>query len=541
MPRDVKNILFIMCDQLRFDYLSCYGHPHLETTNMDRLAARGVRFDRAYVQSPVCGSSRMSFYTGRYVHSHGATWNGVPLKVGEMTLGDHLRPLGLRTALVGKTHMRPDVEGMARLGLDPGSIIGTYVAECGFEPYDRLDGLHSSGPDGPYDPVAPRYNAWLKEQGYDGDNPWDEWANAAAGDDGEPLSGWFMRHAGKPARIADAHSETAYATDRAMDFISEAGDQPWCLHLSYIKPHWPYIVSAPYHDMYGPEHVLPVVRSEAERRDPHPVYAAFMEHKVGQTFSRQGVRETVIPAYMGLIKQIDDHLGRLFDFLEARGRFEDTMIVFTSDHGDYLGDHWLGEKDLFHEPSVRVPLIVYDPSPAADGERGSASGELVEAIDLAATFVDVMGGDHSAPRLEGLSLLPLLRQGKADDWRRYAISEYDYSMLPAGPALGREPSNALLYMIADKRWKYIEAPGFRPMLFDLRSDPEEFHDLGADPAHEDRRRSMAEALTRWALRQSQRTSRSDAGILASRGTSLRKGVLIGFWDEDELPADLRPS
>ena len=89
-----RNILFIMCDQLRWDYLSCYGHPHLQTPNIDALAARGVRFTRAYVQSPVCGPSRMSFYTGRYVASHGATWNGVPLKVGEMTLGDYLRPLG---------------------------------------------------------------------------------------------------------------------------------------------------------------------------------------------------------------------------------------------------------------------------------------------------------------------------------------------------------------------------------------------------------------------------------------------------------------
>src|SRR3981081_3329694 len=95
-----------MCDQLRWDYLSCYGHPRLATPHIDGLATKGVRFTRAYVQSPVCGASRMSFYTGRYVQSHGATWNGVPLKVGEMTLGDYLRPLGVDAALVGTTHMR---------------------------------------------------------------------------------------------------------------------------------------------------------------------------------------------------------------------------------------------------------------------------------------------------------------------------------------------------------------------------------------------------------------------------------------------------
>jgi len=114
--KPIKNILFVMADQLRWDYLSCYGHPHLHTPNIDRLAEKGVRFDRAYVQSPVCGPSRASFYTGRTVFSHGSTWNRVPLPIGELTLGDYLRPTGVRTAVVGKTHMVPDAEGMGRLG-----------------------------------------------------------------------------------------------------------------------------------------------------------------------------------------------------------------------------------------------------------------------------------------------------------------------------------------------------------------------------------------------------------------------------------------
>ncbi|MEE8303261.1 MAG: sulfatase-like hydrolase/transferase, partial [Candidatus Tectomicrobia bacterium] len=115
----VRNFLFIMCDQLRADYLSCNGHPTLETSYIDALAARGVNFTRAYCQSPVCGPSRMSFYTGRYMFNHGASWNAVPLSVGEWTMGDFLRPLGLRTVLVGKTHMRADDEGMARLDIAP--------------------------------------------------------------------------------------------------------------------------------------------------------------------------------------------------------------------------------------------------------------------------------------------------------------------------------------------------------------------------------------------------------------------------------------
>ncbi len=540
MAKPVKNILFIMCDQLRFDYLGCAGHPHLVTQNIDGLAARGVRFTRAYVQSPVCGSSRMSFYTGRYVSSHGASWNGIPLKVGEMTMGDYLRPLGVSTVLVGKTHMRADREGMERLGIDAGSIIGARVSECGFDPYERDDGLHPIGPDGRYEPRLPRYNKYLNDNGYAGDNPWQDWANSAEDEDGNIVSGWAMHHARLPARVKEEHSETPYMTRRAMDFIEEAGDTPWCLHLSYIKPHWPYIAPAPYHDMYGAQFVVPAVRNEAERADPHPVYREFMKHKASRSFARDEVRRTVIPAYMGLVKQIDDQLGVLFAFLEERGLFENTMIVFTSDHGDYLGDHWLGEKDLFHEPSVKIPLIVYDPSAEADKTRGQDCDALVEAIDLAPTFIDVVGGDADGQshRLEGRSLIPLLHGDQPEDWRRYVVSEYDYSLQPTALSLEVAPRDARLFMIADERWKYVHAIGFRPMLFDLQEDPNELNDLGADPAYEGQRATLADALGEWALRLSQRTTRSEGDIRAMQQGSNRQGILLGVWREDEVPDEL---
>src|SRR5690606_25555854 len=236
-----------------------------------------------------------------------------------------------------------DTKGMEWLGIDPGSTIGVTLAECGFEPYERDDGLH---PLGPYDP-DPNYNQYLRDNGIEGDNPWEEHANAGIGDDGERLSGWLLKYSNLAADIPEELSETPYMTSRAMDFMAEAGDEPWLCHLSFIKPHWPYIVPAPYNAMYGPEHILPPVRSEAERDNDHPVYRAYRESRICRTFSRDEVRARVIPAYMGLIKQIDDQMGRLFAFMEERGLFENTMVVFTSDHGDYLGDHWMGEKDLF--------------------------------------------------------------------------------------------------------------------------------------------------------------------------------------------------
>ena len=536
-----KNILFIMFDQLRWDYLSCAGHPHLHTPHIDALAADGVRFTRAYVQSPVCGASRMSFYTGRYVHSHGATWNRVPLKVGERTMGDHLRQAGMDCWLVGKTHMKADDEGMAWLGIDPASVIGARVEQCGFDVWERDDGMRPEGPDGLYDEKygAATYNDWLRDRGYHSANPWHDFANAgrADHDPDEMASGWFLKNARKAAAIREDDSETPYMTSRAIEFMQQAGDTPWCLHLSYIKPHWPYIAPAPYNDMYGPEHVIPAARHDRELTEAHPVFRAFMEGRIGRAFSRDEVRDAVIPAYMGLIKQCDDQMGRLFAWLKETGRWDDTLIVLTSDHGDYLGDHWMGEKDLFHEPSVKVPLIIRDPSPLSDATRGTTCDALVEAIDLAPTFLEVAGGTPRPHILEGRSLMPWLH-GDTPEWRDYVVSEYDYSVNPAVSKLAKDPSSARLFMIADKRWKFMHAEGMRPQLFDMQTDPNEYADLGTSPDHADITALMQDRLGTWARRLSQRTTRSDAQIIAERGRSGGRGITLGVYEEGDLPAAL---
>jgi arylsulfatase A-like enzyme len=518
-----------MADQLRWDYLSCYGHPTLKTPNMDKLAERGVRFDRAYVQSPICGPSRMSSYTGRYVRSHGATWNGFPLRVGEPTLGDHLRDMDVDCVLVGKTHMIPDREGMKRLGIDPESIIGVHTAECGFTPFERDDGLH---PEGYYD-KDPSYDEYLRGHGMEGDNPWEEWANSADGDDGELLSGWLLKYADRPARVPEEHSETPFLTRRGIEFMESAGERPWLCHLSYIKPHWPYIVPPPYHDMYGPDDMVPVVRSNAERTTDHPVYRAWQNHRVCQAFARDEVRERVIPAYMGLVKQLDDQLGVLFDYLEQSGRMDDTMIVITSDHGDYLGDHWLGEKDLFHDASARVPLIIYDPRPQANATRGTSTEALVEGIDLAPTFLDFFGGEPKPHILEGRSLDPLLH-GQTVRWRDYVVSEYDYATRQTRLELDVDQADARLVMIFDGRWKYIHAEGFRPLLFDLESDPGELVDLGAEPEHEEIRARLHEALFAWARRHHSRITRTPQQVDHMAAVAEPPGILIGYWDEDDV-------
>lgn len=530
------NILFIMYDQLRFDYLSCAGHPYLKTPHFDRVAAMGVRFSNAYVQSPICGASRMCYYTGRYASSHGAQWNGFPLRVGELTLGDHLRKAGMDCWLLGKTHMKADAEGMERLGLAPDSTIGARQAECGFDAWARDDGLWAQGPDGYYDEKRSPYNEFLKSKGYDGENPWADYANAGVTDD-QIASGWMFRNADQPANIREEDSETPWLTTQTIEFMEQAKG-PWCAHVSFIKPHWPYIVPAPYHNMFGPDDVPPARRHDGEREDPHPVYGAYQSNKIAQAFHRDEVRDKVIPAYMGLIKQCDDQLGRLLDHLEAADTLKDTMIVLTSDHGDYLGDHWMGEKDLFHEQSVKVPLIIYDPRDSANATRGTTCDALVESIDLAATFVDAAGDKVPDHIIEGRSLLPWLR-GETPGWREFVISEYDYSATPQCVKLGLEPRDARLFMVFDGRYKMMHAEGgFRPMLFDLVEDPNEFIDLAKGDTHQVEIDRLYGMLAQWGRRMSQRVTKSEDDIKAMRGNSGRKGVLPFLYDGSEVDEEL---
>lgn len=519
--RTVRNVLFIMCDQLRADYLGCAGHPTLRTPNVDALARRGVRFERAYVQSPVCGPSRMSFYTGRYVSSHGATWNRVPLGVEAWTIGDYLRGSGIDVALAGKTHVMPDDEGLARLGIEGGSALDAYLRGGGFRELDRYDGHHPPGRES-------GYADYLRAHGYDSADPWSDYVISVELPDGQVASGWNMRHVGHPSRVKAEHSETAYMTDQAIGFIERQGDKPWFLHLSYVKPHWPYVAPAPYHALYGPADLTPPVRDARELEHAHPVVAAYRQHEESVNFARDEVVARVKPAYMGLIAQIDDELGRLFAVLERTGRWRDTLVIFTADHGDFLGDHWLGEKELFYEQAVRVPLIVVDPNAASDGTRGKVDHRLVEAIDVLPTCLEALGIVPPSHRLEGRSLMPLLH-GQAVAWRDCVFSELDYSFRLARQLLDRRPQDCRGYMVRDERWKYVHWIGLPPQLFDLQNDPGELVDLGGEAAYEGQRERLRRLLFDWLLSLKLRVTASDQWVQARTNTHRKHGIHYGVW------------
>jgi arylsulfatase A-like enzyme len=529
------NVLWIMVDQLRWDYLSCYGATHIETPNIDWLASQGMRFNRAYVQSPICGPSRMSFYTGRYVRSHGSTMNGVPLRVGEPTLGEHLRELGVKCSLVGKTHMTADIEGMERLGIIPESIIGALVSECGFDVFVRDDGENPTANPGRR---SKDYDEYLRGYGMEGDNPWEEWANTGVKPDGEFVSGWMLENSHFPARVPKEHSESAWLTTRGIEYMEAQGDQPWLCHLSYIKPHWPYLAPSPYNQLYSAKDLPPVNRDKAEKENDHPLLREWMDMRISRAFSRKEIRDIVAPVYMGLIKELDDQMGRLFAYLRESDRIKDTMIVFCSDHGDNMGDHWMGEKDLFYDCSARVPLIIYDPRTQADEGRGCASEALIEGIDLAPTFLEFFGGRPKPHLLEGYSLDPILH-GLKGQLRNYCVSEYDYAAREPRRAIGIDQSNARMVMIFDGRWKYVHVEQMRPLLFDLLTDPNELNDLGADPTYSKELERLKALHFDWSRKHHNRITRSVEEVEKITDRGAPPGILIGYTNKKEVDKDGR--
>jgi arylsulfatase A-like enzyme len=202
------------------------------------------------------------------------------------------------------------------------------------------------------------------------------------------------------------------------------------------------------------------------------------------------------------------------------------MIVFTSDHGDFLGDHWLGEKEIFYEQAVRIPLIVVDPDPI--GQRGIVDDRLVEAVDVLPTLVEAVGGKVPAHVVEGTSLLPHLRGGEAKA-KDAVFCELDYGFRRARQVLGRQPGECQGMMVRTDRWKYVEWPGYAPQLFDLENDPGEYQDLGSDPAKAWIRRELKDRLFGWMTTRKLRARLTDAEVETRTDTHRARGIHIGIW------------
>ena len=442
--RTSPNILFIMTDEQRGDCLGCYGNPVLHTPHIDAIAERGVRFDRGYVQNPMCMPARMSIMTGRYCSEHGCNINcvGIPAHEQEHTFMRYLQDAGYYTAAIGKMHMMPK------------------WGPFGFHYLDLVDGQADTNN---------QYTDYLRAKGL--------------------LS---MQHEAKGERLPfDIYTNALSAEDNIDAFIGRRAarwleayddDRPLFLWVSFCNPHFPFDPPEPYDTMYDPERVpLPVWR-DGELDDKPPQRQLLQERHYDA--ATEPILRKMVANYYGLISLIDDQVGRILQVLEHKGLAEDTLIAYTSDHGDHLGDHHLLHKSgvTFYEGSVRVPYLVSYP-PAFP--RSAMCGELVETIDLPATFLDVAGVELPET-MQGRSLVGLA-EGRLSHWRDDAFSEINLHTNPEmhGP---RDPgSRDHVAMIATRTWKYVHLPNLGiGELYNLADDPHELHNLFYQPAYADK-------------------------------------------------------
>jgi arylsulfatase A-like enzyme len=489
-----QNVLLIVVDQWRADRVPWLGCENLRTPNLDRLCREGTTFRNHVTTAVPCGPARASLLTGLYLMNHRAVQNTVPLDARHMTLPRALRDVGYDPALVGYTTTTPDPRTTSER--DPRfSILGA-----------NMDGFL---PVGAWEPNMEGYFGWLAQQGFPlPADPRDIWL--PEGVDGVPGA------TALPARIPAHLSDTAFFTERALTYLKGRRGAPFFLHLGYYRPHPPFVASAPYHAMYAPDAMAPPVRAAdaATEAAQHPLLDWYLDHTEQAKFFQgaegmaSGMDEATVrqmrATYHGMMTEVDDGLGRVFAYLDETGQWDDTLVVFTSDHGEQLGDHHLLGKIGYFDESFRIPLVIRDPRAPGAGRIEDA---FTESVDVMPTVLDWLGGE--VPRAcDGRSLLPLARGERPAGWRTELHYEYDfrdvhYSMPERDLGIGMDESS--LCVVQDAAFKYVHFAALPPLLFDLAADPHQFHNLAGDPAHADTVRLYAQKALSWRMRHADRT------------------------------------
>lgn len=426
------NFLIIMSDEHAPMYSSAYGHPIVQTPNMQRLADMGATFDSAYCNSPICMASRMSFMTGRYCHNIKAWDNVTPLRSDEITWAHRFRALGYDVALSGKQHF------------------GGADQLHGFQQQLARD-LHSEL----YHPI----HSW---------------------DDGiiEPEQPWQSVYEAGPG-ITEEIEVDDLVQEQSLEYLRHPSrkDKPWVLNASFIAPHFPLIAPQRFWDMYPLDDIdLPEI-PEGHLDNLHPVYKRMSRMFGFPQFPDDIVRQARA-GYYALISYLDEKIGQLIDVLEETGQLDNTVIIHTSDHGDMNGEHGMWRKSNFYEASSRVPLQI---SWQGHIEGGTRVPQVVSLVDVVATMCDIADDDTSFP-LDGNSLLDLMTVGD-ENWKDEAFSEYLAHGVINPMAMLRQGRYKLNYSWNDP----IE-------LYDIEEDPSEFNNLADSPAHQDIIKSMTERL-----------------------------------------------
>lgn len=445
------NVLMITADQWRGDCLGLLGHPVVRTPTLDALAREAVVFRNHFATCAPCSPARASLYTGLYQMNHRVVANGTPLDARFDNVALAARRAGYLPVLFGYTDT----------ALDP-----------------RL--RHPNDPDlGSYEEVLPGFACrqplreddrtwitWLRERGHDEALLADPHAVAPDPEGGVSLS---------PPGYLEDETQTAFLVERFLEWHAERVDSPWFAHISFLRPHPPFVVPEPYASLFDPADVpAPVPVSD----DPHMLVRMTRELTRAGSF-QPGLGGSVADLspldlrriralYFGMIAEVDAQLGRLFGALRDRGDWKNTLVVFTSDHGEMLGDHGLLGKGGFFAQGQHIPLIVRLP--------GGTSGEVARftsSADVFPTLLDLWGleGRH-AP--DGASLAPAL-DGTGEAGRDWALWEFDFrfAMPPdLRDTMGLTPRACHLTVLRTAEAQYVHSPAFPPFVFDLAADPD---------------------------------------------------------------------
>lgn len=468
------NILLICTDQQRGDSLRTTGATWAVTPNLDRLAGQGALFRNCYVQNPVCSPSRASLFTGKYVASHGLYANGVPLPAHQPLFTRTLADAGYDCGMIGKQHLSPCDSWQS----EPRQDDGYRVFEWSHGPNHRA--------------LENEYHRWLRKSQPDvyhsvfpdkGANENTEYGNRAK--TGTPID-----------RVSKEAHYSHWVADRAINFIEHPRDtEPFCLVANFFDPHHPFGAPQEFRDMIDTDSIPAPNTYPDELNDkpaPHRDYSekSYSGTAPGfQDYSADEIKE-IRAQYWAMIALIDYEVGRILDALDLHGLADNTLVVFTSDHGEMLGNHQqLLKGPQLYDDLTRVPLIARWPGVIKAGTDVDA---LVQWVDLPATLLDVAGcaKDRS---VQGESIIPLAT-GNNGNWRHWALSEYRYSGFKTDPLL-------MTTMLRYNEWKLIVwhgSPATRAArdgeLYNLAEDPGELNNLFHHPDYAQVRLQMKSRL-----------------------------------------------
>ena len=468
------NILFIMTDQQRWDCVGVNGNSIIRTPHLDQLASEGANFTHAFVQAPVCVPSRASFFTGRYPHSHKNRVNYTPLNRHEILLQARLKEADYETAAVGKLHLYPPTVEEAK--------------RTGFNFVELHDGV----------PPLDRYSSYFTWR--QANDPQAEKVSYRAVVSNPPPNANPYR------QVIDArYTETGWVGERTRHYLRQFADtdKPFFLFSSFWKPHAPFEVPVPFDAMYN-EASIPLPKQQTLKDIqllPLPLRLLILRGRPAYETDRTTL-QWMYRSYYGAISHIDSEIGRILKVLHETGQADNTIVVFTSDHGDQLLEHGLMGKNCFFDPSVRVPLMMRFPNRILPGHHS----DLVQSIDVLPTLFELVGLPEPTEN-QGRSLVPLIAESNQVYEARKAV--FSENIIPEVITSGRldfqfvkgqgisEVRHPDAKMVRTKRWKYNYYPEGYAELYDLQADPQEMHNLAGQPGFEDTEHEMKNHLLHW--------------------------------------------